>query len=282
MKYRMKLWTGISAAALIAASSAVAGKTGISAHDGSSDGDFRIAAMGEGAGEGQGEGGEGGEGGVDPAAAATDPVAYLTALDIIRAHYLAGIAMLDVEGSRLPAGEMFAHPISEVYIDLEPVFEARGVALFMDDMTDAVELALGDASAADVEAAAAKVLAALDAAADKAPASDRSALQIEAALTAGMFERAAKQYDAATSTGGTDEAWLDGYGFWKVAEARAATLLTALDARDDAGALQQELREAREVFGLAYKRPTPPADADIPASTLLAASSRILLKSSRL
>lgn len=288
MKYRTKLWTSISAAALIAASSAVSGmaSTGAS-HDGAdgaklgkdASGSFLVAQAGEGEGEGgEGEGGEGGEGNIDPAAAAKDPVVFLSALDIIRAHYLAGAAMLDVEGGRQAAGEMFAHPISEVYVDLEPVFEAQGVALFMDDMTNAVDLALGDAPKEEVTAAVEKVYTALDAAAEKAPAGGKDAAALEAALTADMFDRAAKQYDAALSAAGTDEAWIDGYGFWKTAEMRADALLPKIE--KDHEALAEEIAAAKALFGNAYRSVEKPEKPEVESGTLLAASSRILLKTS--
>lgn len=293
MKYRTKLWTSISAAALIAASGAVAGMASSSAGEGAgshadapqgkaASGSFLVAS-GEGEGEGKGEGGEGeggegegGERGVDPAEAAKDPVAYLSALDVIRAHYLAGEAMLEVEGGRQAGGEMFAHPISEVYIDLEPVFEERGAPLFLDEMTEAVDLALGQAPADEVKAAAAKVYAAIDAAEETAPASDSSEAAIEAALMADMFDRAAKQYDTAMGPAGTDEAWIDGYGFWKVAEKRAAHLKPELG--EEQAGLAEEIAAAEELFANAYASVEKPGEAPVEAGTLLAASSRISLK----
>ncbi|PKQ02486.1 MAG: hypothetical protein CVT73_18230 [Alphaproteobacteria bacterium HGW-Alphaproteobacteria-12] len=291
MKYRTKLWTSISAAALIAASGAVAGMAPSSAGEGkgphadaapgkAASGTFLMAAAGEGEGEGGegGDGGEGGEGGVDPATAAKDPAVYLSALDIIRAHYLAGEAMLDVEGGRQAGGEMFAHPISEVYIDLEPVFEARGAALFMDEMTEAVDLALGDAPEDEVKAAAGKVYAALDAAAEKAPASEKSAAAIEAALMAQMLDRAAKQYDTAIGPNGSEEAWIDGYGFWKVAEKRAKELKPALGEEHES--LAGEIARAEELFAKAYASVEKPEAAPVEPGTLLAASSRISFKTS--
>ncbi len=293
MKYRTKLWTSISAAALIAASSAVAGMAAPSAGEGAgngshadalqgkqSSGTFLMAAAGEGEGEGEGgEGeGEGGEGGVDPAQAAKDPVAYLSALDVIRAHYLAGEAMLDVEGGRKEGGAMFAHPISEVYVDLEPVFEAQGAPLFMDEMTDAVDLALGEAPVDEVKAAVAKVYAAVDAAAEKAPSSDKSAAAIEAALVADMYDRAAKQYDTATGPNGSEEAWIDGYGFWKVAEKRAEHLEPELG--EEHASLTEELAAAKELFAKAYASVEKPEGQPVEPGTLLAASSRISLKTS--
>jgi hypothetical protein len=294
MKYRTKLWTSISAAALIAASGAVAGVASSSTADGAQhagmpqgkadSGSFLMAAAGEGEGEGGeggeagegGEGGEGGERGVDPAEAAKDPVAYLSALDVIRAHYLAGEAMLEVEGGRQAGGEMFAHPISEVYIDLEPVFEERGAPLFLDEMTEAVDLALGDAPAGEVKAAAARVYAAIDAAEETAPSSDRNEAALEAALMADMFDRAAKQYDTAMGPAGTEEAWIDGYGFWKVAEKRAAHLKPQLG--EEHAGLAEEIATAEELFANAYASVAKPEEAPVETGTLLAASSRISLK----
>jgi hypothetical protein len=284
MKFRARLWTSISAATLIAASGAVSGLAASTAdgaaqaasgHDNAAS--FLAAVAGEG---GEGEGGEGGEGGVDPAFAAKDPVLYLSALDIIRAHYLAGEAMLDVEGGREAAGEMFAHPISEVYIDLEPVFEAQGVAPFMDEMTEAVDLALSDAPVADVRAVVAKLYSALDAAEKAAPESGKSEAVIEAALTVDMFERAARQYEAALQPAGSDEAWVDGYGFWKAAELRADALSSLID--DGQEDLAAALASARELFGAAYASPERPEKAEIDAGELLAASALVNLRASRL
>lgn len=288
MKYRTKLWTSISAAALIAASSAVSGMASATAsHDGAegaklgtdAQGTFLMAQAGEGEGEGgEGEGGEGGEGGIDPAAAAKNPALFISALDIIRAHYLAGAAMLDVEGGRRAAGEMFAHPISEVYIDLEPVFEKQGVRPFMDDMTNAVDLALGDAPKEDVMTAVEKVYADLDAAEKKAPKGKFDPRSIDAALMADMFDRAAKQYDAAISPAGTAEAWIDGYGFWKIAERRAGELLPKLDGKHED--MAAEIAAGEELFANAYKSVEKPATPEVEPGALLAASSRILLKTS--
>lgn len=173
---------------------------------------------------------------------------------------------------------MFAHPISEVYIDLESVFEAQGAAPFMDEMTQAVDLALGDATVAEVKASVQKVYAALDAAAEKAPESGKNEAAIEAALAAKMFERAAKQYDTAVGPNGLTEAWIDGYGFWKVAKMRADALKPSLGEEHES--LAEELAKAEELFGTAYAGVEKPEEAPVEPGTLLAASSRILLKTS--
>lgn len=117
----------------------------------------------------QGEGGEGGEGGeaggefgIDLALAETDPVVYLSAIEVMRAHYLAGLAALE-NGERAAASEMFAHPVSEIYLDFEPVIEARGGTVMLDDMNHASVLHFQGASTEEIEAAVAVVLGLLDA-----------------------------------------------------------------------------------------------------------------------
>ena len=143
-------------------------------------------------------------------------------------------------------------------------------------MTQAVDLALSDAPVAEVKAAAGKVYAALDAAAEKAPASEKSAAAIEAALMAQMLDRAAKQYDTAVGPNGSDEAWIDGYGFWKVAEKRAEALKPSLGEEHES--LAEEIARAGELFAKAYASVDKPEAAPVEPGTLLAASSRISLK----
>ena len=62
--------------------------------DGAAEAAPNYAMAGEGEGEGAG-GNSGGEFGIDPEAAANDPVIYLTALEVMRAHYVAGLAALE-------------------------------------------------------------------------------------------------------------------------------------------------------------------------------------------
>ena len=116
-----------------------------------------------------GEGGEGGEGGVSAETAATDPAAFIAALDVVAAHYLAGRGAYGA-GQPQAAAELFAHPIAEVYADMEPMFQARGVAPFREAMERASELALARAPQGTVASAVDTVLAALSAAEAGAPA----------------------------------------------------------------------------------------------------------------
>ncbi|MGE3933834.1 MAG: hypothetical protein AB7F67_11290 [Rhodospirillaceae bacterium] len=227
-----------------------------------------LAAGGEG-GEGS-EGGEGGEAGVSAEEAAKDPAAFLTAIDVIAAHYLAGQAAY-AEGRAQSAGEMFAHPIAEIYVDLEPVFKARGVAPFQAAMEKASALALEKAPKAEVDKAVDTVMAALKAAMDKAPDDGRSKLAVQAAVTGDMIDRAARQYQAAMGDT-AEEPYLDGYGFYRAARQRADGLLPELrKAHADAA---KAVSDALAALARAYPASLRPAAAPVPPGQVLGVASQ--------
>ena len=186
-------------------------------------------------GEGEGEGGSGGgEFGIDPVAAETDPVVYNIALEVMRAHYLAGIDAYRA-GDHTAGAEMFAHPISEIYIDFEPVLENLGAPLFGDTMTDASVAPYSGADEDEIAAQVDAVLAAIDAAADYAPNSEMTDAQVHAHVLTDLLERAALQLRVATDPA-AGEAYLDGYGFTAGAERYAARHLETIAAQSPAAA----------------------------------------------
>ncbi|MEL6687015.1 MAG: hypothetical protein AAFP97_05285 [Pseudomonadota bacterium] len=81
------------------------------------------------------EGGEG-EGGVSIDQAVTDPIVFLSALAITEAHIIAA-RDAHAAGKKNAAAEMFAHRVSEVLADIEPIFQARGVDEFNDLLLNA-------------------------------------------------------------------------------------------------------------------------------------------------
>ncbi len=239
---RTKLWLGLGAFVTL----------------GGADGALAQPAPAPAATQG-GEGGEGGEGGVDPERAATDPVAYLLALEIVAAHYLVGRGVY-AAGEAQAAAELFAHPVAEVYVALEPVFEARGVPPFREAMEAATTLALDRKPQAEVMAAVDAVLAALDGAARKAPGAGAT-LGVRARILGELVDRAALQYAIALRSP-EREPYLDGVGFFLAARAGAERVLPALDAagrRKEAEAIRGALGAlARAYPGLAP--PAPPLD----------------------
>lgn len=221
---RRRVWTSITAAAVLLPAGAADAASGIG--DGAGpDLPVRYVQVADNGGEGgeAGGGGEGGEAGIDAAAAATDPVIFLTGLDVIAAHFHAGIAAYRAD-DRTAGAEMFAHGFSEVYADLGPTLKALGIADFGAAMTETIDLATAGAPVAEIETAAASVFAALAAAETKAPAPTKgSAAAAEKAATADMMNRAALQLAAAMKTE-EHEPYLDGFGFFMAAKARAASL----------------------------------------------------------
>lgn len=220
-------------------------------------------------------GGEG-EGGISLDQAATDPVIYGAALAVTEAHVVAARDAFAL-GETDAAAEMFAHPVSEVLVELEDLFVARGVTLFDGLLLDASQAVMAGESAEQIAARTDAIIIALREAAKKAPSSDKSAVSIRAAIAADQADRAATMYRIAREAG-TYEPYLDGYGFHRAGLALFEEAEAEITAANPAGATA--LQDAFAEIGKAY----PDAgrqdalDADIPALTV-AASSAVLANS---
>ncbi len=240
-----------------------------------------VMSGGEGEGEGgEGEGGEGegGEGGVDIAAAAEDPAVYRSALAMTEAHIRAGIDALDA-GERRAAGEMFAHPVSEILIDLEPVLVQQGVEPFAQKLSDASAAVFAEESAEDLRARADDIIATLRAAGEKAPEGADSSAIVEAKVVADQINRAAAQYDSATRTDAY-EPYLDGYGFYSTASAMLSDDRAAIEAAAPDFTAQAD--EVLAILANAYPGAARPEELDADKSALTAANSELQLLASGL
>ncbi len=223
---------------------------------------------------GAGEAGEGEEGpAFDAARAKDDPVVYLTAVEVAAAHYHAGRAAY-AAGRQEEGAEMFAHGISEVYVDLKPALLAQGLADFQPLMDKAVELASAKAPPAEVDAAAVRVLEALQAAAGRPPASDLSAADIRRQVLAEVMNRAAHNYMIA-ARGVSRDAYLDGYGYRVAAEQRAPGVLADLAPGSTEAA--DKIGQAVAALAKGYASIEKPATGDIAPGDLLVAVSKALL-----
>jgi hypothetical protein len=231
---------------------------------------------GEGEGEGgEGEGGEGegGEGGVDLAAAAQDPAVYRSALAMTEAHIRAGIDALDA-GERRAAGEMFAHPVSEILLDFEPVLVQQGVEPFAQKLSDASAAVFAEESAEDLRARAEDIIATLRAAADKAPEGSDSEAVVEAKVIADQINRATAQYDSATRTDAY-EPYLDGYGFYSTANALLEDHRAAIEA--DAPDFVEQADAVLAILADAYPTADRPDTLDADQSAMTAGNSELQL-----
>jgi len=212
-------------------------------------------------------GGEG-EGGVAIEQAATDPVVFNIALAVTEAHILAARDAF-AAGEVDAAAEMFAHPVSEVLFDMEPVLQARGVTLFDELLTDAsIEAASGE-TPAQISARTDGIIAALRAAALKAPDNGTAAVDVTAHVIDDMIERAVAMYRGASASG-VYEPYLDGYGFHKVAETNFAAAREAITASNPEAAAA--MANAIAALAVAYPDAAPQdvLPADISQLTVLA------------
>lgn len=220
------------------------------------------------AGEG-GEGGEGGEAGIDADAAAKDPVKYNIALQVIAAHFHAGLAAY--EGKEMEAGaQMFAHGHSEVYAEMEEVFRARGVKGLGEKLEASIEAATAKKPAAEVRKRVQDVLAALAAAEKNAPSGPLTPAGVKARVAADMLDRAASQYGVVLKDSNL-ETYLDGLGFAVTARMQADAFLPALRKQNPKAAASFDA--ALKFAAAAYPGINRPAAPKVPPGEFLAAAS---------
>ncbi len=295
MARRLKLLTGLSTVAItgalaLAACSGQAEGEGEGAAPSASGAPAAAEGEGEGQGEGQGEGGGAaviaspalsasgeGEGGVDIAAAASDPVVFLSALAIAEAHVLAARDAY-AAGRKDEAASMFAHPVSEVLADMEGALKARGVnpvnALFI----EASEAAVGEETPEQISARTDAIIAALTEAAKKAPDDGAPAGQVAAGVVSDQIDRAVDMYRLASASGDYGN-YLDGYGFFKAAES-AFERGRAVISKDNPAASAQ-IVSALTALRAAYPSAAAQAAVNKDVAALSAASSRVMLSLGR-
>ena len=285
MNSKLKLWTQLGLGTALAGGM-LAACSGEGAGEGGGEGAATEAvAPGEGGGEGEGEGGAGGEGsggeaaggegegGVAVGRADSDPVAYGIALAVTEAHVIAARDAFTA-GKTAAAAEMFAHPAAEVLVEMDPVFAKLGVKDFKSLLTDASMAVVDGKGADEVGKRYDAIIAALRAAADKAPASNASEATIASGIIADQIERASAMYRTIAKDD-RYEPYLDGYGFFKVAESAFAREGSAIKAANpDAHA---RITEALAVLGRAYPAATRPAQLAVQQGEVSAVSSRVML-----
>lgn len=272
MKVEMKIWTKLGLATVLAGASlggcAENSDTADSSHDAAS------TEMGEGGEGGEtGETGESGEGGVSIDDASSDPVVFGSALAVAEAHAIAARDAF-AAGNTDAAAEMFAHPVSEVLLDMDPVFSELGVADFKPLFTDASAAVLAGDSADAINARFQAIVAALRAAGSKAPSDGSSSASVSGGVIADQVERAVAMYREATSSD-RYEPYLDGYGFFKAAQ--TAFEMSGSDIEAENPELHGSIAEALDLLASAYPSALRPETLEVDIRALTAASSRIEL-----
>lgn len=262
-----RIWTSVGTAALLGGLSGCGEPAGTpvgpDTHQEASAAPTALPVFTEGEGE---SAGSGGEFGIDPTEAGHDPVVFRIALEVMRAHYLAGIDAFEA-GERTAGAEMFAHPISEIYIDFEPVLEARGAPLFGDTMTDASVAPYSGESDEAIAARVADVVAAIDVASAFAPRSQMSPAGVHARVLTDLIERAVLQYEVLATNPDAHEPYLDGYGFSRAAQRYAGNHLQQVAEGDPDLALR--LGQAIAATGRTFPSATRPASLSGDSAELL-------------
>lgn len=285
MNSTFKLWTqlglgtALAGGLLAACSGSEAG--GEAGGEGAQSAPEAAATTGEGeGGTGEGEGGASatsaggeGEGGVAVADAATDPVAYGIALAVAEAHVVAARDAY-AAGNKEAAAEMFAHPVSEVLIDMDPAFTKLGVADMKPLFTDASVAASGGKSVAEVNKAYDKIIAALRGAAQKAPKGAASPAKVATGVIADQLERSSAMYRRIAKET-SYEPYLDGYGFSRVAAGTFAASGAAIKAENPAA--HARISEALALLAKAYPGAARPAKLPGDAGALSGASAKVML-----
>jgi hypothetical protein len=218
------------------------------------------------------EGGEG-EGGVTIDAAYTDPVVFKSALAIAAAHVLAARDAF-AKGETTAAAEMYAHPVSEVLFDMEPVFKAQGVADFTDLFTDTSAAVFAGESQEQISARTDDILAALDEAAEHAPVNEFSDAMITASVASDQIDRASDMYRLALDSE-FYETYLDGYGFYKAAARAFNQSEDAITTEYPEAA--SAIRNALALLDDAYPTALRPDPMEADASALAVAASEVQL-----
>ena len=194
---------------------------------------------GEGEG-GEGEGGEGeGEGGVTAAADfATNDVAYLTQLGLVRGHLAVGYALYQQDLPELSQTHM-KHPREEIYAAVVPAFAARGCDGFADGLT-ALTQAVTDRAGAEEVAAVYESLTTEIAHCEQTAATDDPAVM--AKVIEHLLRTAGVEYQIGVVDGAIDNLheYQDAWGFTEVAAmwARSAAFGATPAATVAAGQIQ--------------------------------------------
>lgn len=218
------------------------------------------------------QGGEG-EGGVAIEQALTDPVVYNAALAITEAHILAARDAYHA-GETGPAAEMFAHPVSEVLFDMEPIFEARGVPLFDALLSETSVAALSGETHEQISARTDAIIAKLRDAATYAPDNGSDDTMIQARVISDQIDRAATMFRIAQETP-EYEPYLDGYGFYVVAANQYAESQDAIRTADPDAA--NKIETALGLLAAAYPTALRPDSLSGDVSEITVAASNVLL-----
>ncbi|MEM7466558.1 MAG: hypothetical protein AAF387_06690 [Pseudomonadota bacterium] len=232
-------------------------------------------------GEGEGGEGEGGEGEGEGAEAsvdfATDDVAYLTQLGLIRGHLKVGYTLY-LAGQAAMSGTHMKHPEAEIYSTLLGAFETRECNGFA---TELAGLATAVASA-ESDAAVTAAYSALDVGINRC----EDVVDASPATLVGVIEQlirvAGEEYQIGVVNGAIDNLheYQDAWGFTQIASELASN--AAFDQSDESKALALQLQVTIDKLAKLWPSIDAPGQLDTSAAELYGAAAEIEIMSLRL
>ncbi|HKL51633.1 MAG TPA: hypothetical protein VJ908_10720 [Wenzhouxiangellaceae bacterium] len=152
---------------------------------------------------------------------ATDTVAFLLRLGLIRGHLHAGNALYQQGAGEMAATHM-KHPKDELYAGLVPAIETRGLSPFDAELTTLAEAVEGGAEAAAVEQAWRSLDEAIESIERGVDTTPREQLM----AIAGMLDTAAEEYKIAVFEGMVEDVheYQDAWGFQQIALQRVGQI----------------------------------------------------------
>jgi hypothetical protein len=272
MNKRRKIWLSVGAFMLTGGAAADAAEPARTLGRGEESGFMASTAVRTAINNVWAQGGEGGEGGINLETVADDPAEYAMALQVIAAHYDAGLAAY-AGGEREAGAQMFAHGLSEIYAAMDELFKKLGANALGKSLEAAVAAAADNKPLPEVRRHVEAVRTALRDALRRGP-QPQSPKRMQAFLVGELLERAAAQYSVALKDP-TLEPFLDGLGFTLAAKREAAPMLASLRKSDQqaAAALDNALKLALRAYP-GVKRPTRNV---VPEQEFLVAASRARL-----
>lgn len=149
---------------------------------------------------------------------ATDDTLYLTRLGLIRGHLGVGMELYR-RGLHSHARGHMKHPGDELYAELTGAFSERGSPGFADELDALARAMEQDAGATAVEAAFARVLAAIGAAEARVAVVPGGKDELHRAIAANLLREAAREYAIGVVDGRVKEVheYQDAYGFTHIA-----------------------------------------------------------------
>jgi hypothetical protein len=282
---RNKLWMSISALTLVGATSA-----GISGCDsqtqnnqgakqqieqslnGTQNSAPAVAASATKIASPEGEG-EGADGGVN---LATDDIAYLTQLALMRGHLFVGNELYKA-GHIEHAKMHMKHPQSELYADVAPAFDARGSNGFAAELSTLADAVEGEMSA-EIVAPAYTSLVLLIAANEAAISADTLAPDQVLKLVSEVLRVAGEEYAIAVVDGEMQNAheYQDALGFTTI----ATSIVTAISSNDgNVNSAKNAALTLLQQLQSHWPSLIPPATLDTKADAIYVAAAKIELLS---